>query len=189
MKYVSIDTETTGLNPENCQILSFGAIIEDTNNILPFGKIPKFYKVFNLKFIQGEPFALNMNAGLIKEIKKGESEDLIEPIDFVDEFCSFLADNGLWDWDSSKQLKLKIAGKNYSTFDKLFIEKIPNFKGNIETHQRVLDPSTLFTNFKSDDWLPNLSQCKERADMDVLEVTHNALEDAWDVIKVLRTKY
>jgi len=28
-KYVSLDIETTGLNPENCQVLEIGAVIDD----------------------------------------------------------------------------------------------------------------------------------------------------------------
>lgn len=43
--------------------------------------------------------------------------------------------------------------------------------------------------FKNDDWLPNLTTCKEKAGLEETEVTHNALDDAWDVIQVLRAKY
>ena len=43
MKYISIDIETTGLDPENCQILSIGAVIEDTLNQLPFEELPTFH--------------------------------------------------------------------------------------------------------------------------------------------------
>ncbi len=43
MKYLSIDIETTGLDPLKDQLLSFGAIIEDTENPLPFDEIPKFH--------------------------------------------------------------------------------------------------------------------------------------------------
>ena len=35
MRYISIDLETTGLDSENNQIIEFGAVLEDTNNILP----------------------------------------------------------------------------------------------------------------------------------------------------------
>lgn len=207
MKYISIDIETTGLNPESCEILSFGAIIEDTNNLLPFDKIPKFYKVFKHKFIQGEPFALDMNANLIKEIKEGKSENLIEPWELVDCLWDFLGENEMLSQNpfeghvkntgkaiipvrniKSKE-KLKVAGKNFSSFDKLFIENLPHFTDVFSFHQRVLDPASLFVDFKNDEWLPNLTLCKEKANLDVLEVSHNALEDAWDVIQVLRTKY
>jgi hypothetical protein len=41
---------------------------------------------------------------------------------------------------------------------------------------------------KNDDVVPSLDSCKKRASIEG-EVTHNALEDAWDVVKLLRTKY
>ena len=188
MKYISIDTETTGLDPENCQILSFGAIIEDTNNPLPFEKVPKFYKVMKLRHIQGQPYALNLNKGLIEEIKEGKSENLISPDNFTDEFMGFLEDNGLFSYEiGAKNEKIKVAGKNFSGFDKLFIEKLPRAH-TIEFHQRVLDPAALYVDFKNDEWLPNLDTCLERAGVE-RTVTHNALEDAWDVILTLRNKY
>ena len=42
MKYVSIDIETTGLDPETCQTIQIGAGIEDTNNPLPIEDLPRF---------------------------------------------------------------------------------------------------------------------------------------------------
>ena len=68
MKYLSIDTETSGLNFENCQLLSFGAILEDTKTKLPLDQCPKINVYITSKNINGEPFALNMNASIIKAI-------------------------------------------------------------------------------------------------------------------------
>lgn len=36
--------------------------------------------------------------------------------------------------------------------------------------------------------IPNLTVCKERAGTGDV-VTHNAIEDAWDVVQLLRTQY
>ena len=66
MKYVSIDIETSGLDTENNQILSIGAIVEDTKKKLPFDEIPKFHCIVLQRSINGSPFALNMNAEIIK---------------------------------------------------------------------------------------------------------------------------
>jgi oligoribonuclease (3'-5' exoribonuclease) len=38
-----VDVETTGLEKDRYQILSIGAIIEDTSKKLPFDEIPKFH--------------------------------------------------------------------------------------------------------------------------------------------------
>ena len=206
MKYLSIDIETTGLDPETCQILSFGAIVEDTEKKLEYGEIPKFYKVFKHDYIQGEPFALNLNKRLVEVIKEGESENLIKPWEFIDCFWDFLGENEMLSQNPfaghvkntckavipvrgmhSKE-KLKVAGKNFATFDKSFIEKIPNFKDVFSFHQRILDPASMFVDFKKDEWLPNLNTCMKRSEVKGA-VSHNALYDAWDVIQVLRTKY
>ena len=71
MIYISIDTETTGLTPETCQLLSLGAIVEDTEKKLPFDQIPKFHCAIlrgERDILQGELFALNMNKDLIERI-------------------------------------------------------------------------------------------------------------------------
>jgi len=212
MKYLSIDIETTAIKPENGQILSIGIIIEDTNNLLSFEDIPKLHRIFNHKKIYGEPFALNMNAGLIETIKEGKSEELMEPRKLAQRFNNFLYENGMKHYDNvywqnsltkeqkleitpllpysvDKKIRLNAAGKNFGTFDKIWLENEEYFNQYFEFHQRVLDPGNLFVNFKNDEWIPNLSLCKERSDLKDTGVTHNALEDAWDVIQVLRTKY
>ena len=67
MKYISIDIETTGLDPSTCQILSVGAIIEDSNNIQSYEDLPKFHVAIKHDQITGSPFAINMNRELIEE--------------------------------------------------------------------------------------------------------------------------
>ena len=49
MRYISIDIETTGLDAETNQILSIGAVVEDTNNLVPFDELPKFHAVIKRK--------------------------------------------------------------------------------------------------------------------------------------------
>jgi hypothetical protein len=68
MLYVSIDIETSGLNPKKDQILSFGAIIEDTSKSLSFEDCPKFYATVIHRNIKGSPKALLMNMDVIKNI-------------------------------------------------------------------------------------------------------------------------
>jgi hypothetical protein len=88
----------------------------------------------------------------------------------------------------TKPITLNVAGKNFGTFDKLFLQQLPWWQKLIRTRQRVLDPAILMVDWKNDTSLPNLTQCKERAGVTGV-VTHNALEDAWDVIEVLRKFY
>jgi len=89
---------------------------------------------------------------------------------------------------TTRPMTINVAGKNFGTFDKLFLELLPWYKKLIRTRQRILDPAILMVDWNSDESLPNLKLCKERAGVDGI-VTHNALEDAWDVIEVLRKDY
>jgi oligoribonuclease (3'-5' exoribonuclease) len=66
MKYVSIDIETTGLNPKTDQILSIGLVVEDTLSILPLDDLPKLEVRIWREKITGDLFAINMNKDLLK---------------------------------------------------------------------------------------------------------------------------
>ena len=226
MKYISIDIETTGLDPERCDVLSIGAIIEDTNNKLPYDELPKFHAAIKRQEITGSPFAINMNRDLIEAIvhyqsaeTQDEKNDLVNMTgmwflnedEVVEQFYYFLYVNGMTqseptevnqgqtiiDWcgkkipainRGTKPTYITVAGKNFGTFDKLFLERLPKWKQLIRTRSRILDPSILYVDWKNDSDLPSLNECKKRAGI-FGEVTHNALEDAWDVIEILRKKY
>lgn len=227
MKYISIDVETSGLDHEANQVLSIGAIIEDTNNPLPLDKCPKFHAAIRHDEITGSVFAINLNRELIEtmvayqEAKSQEEKDEVEAWsgmrfyhkdDIVEAFYHFLYLNGMVKIDLNanmmeavvkinrdgksvpvltsriKPTHITVAGKNFATFDKLFLEKLPRWKQVIRIKQRILDPAILYVDWKNDENLPSLSECKERAGINGI-VTHNALEDAWDVIELLRKKY
>lgn len=222
MKYISIDVETTGLEKDRYQILSIGAILEDTEKKLGFEEIPKFHAAILHNEITGSPFAINMNKDLIEAIvqyqtaeTQDEKNDLVQMTGMqfykedqvVEGFYRWLCDNDLVDYkftdmmvriengksypaltSKTKPVSINVAGKNFASFDKLFLERLPRWQQVIRIRQRIIDPSVIFTNWKDDQTLPNLQTCKERAKIEGI-VTHNALEDAWDVIKLLRTQY
>ncbi len=218
MIYVSIDIETSGLDPVKNSVLSIGAIIEDTEKKLPWNEIPKFDAIVLQNEIVGSPRALSMNKKLIENIgdwlegdtmKKAElsvqtQSEFWEKEDVVKAFYTFLWNNGFSTLDSpsmhvegklkpiidsrTKPITINVAGKNFGTFDKLFLQELPWWQKLIRTRQRVLDPAILYCEWKNDTALPSLTACKERAGIYGL-VTHNALEDAWDVIEVLRKFY
>jgi oligoribonuclease len=229
MKYVSIDIETTGIDREKCEILSIGAVIEDTSNPNPIEELPRFHAAIRRRDRQGfygEPVALTMNAGLIALISQyeqcenqDEKNDLVQltGIQFLEEneiaieFYYWLFSNGAFEFDIQKLFNghskkhplygtvpvigsnpqkayLNVAGKNFATFDKIFLEKLPRWKQLIDVRNRILDPAILFVDWNEDKSLPGLDKCKQRAGIDGI-VTHNALEDAIDVVEILRTKY
>ena len=209
MKYVSIDIETSGLNPDMNNVLSIGAIIEDTTKKLPYEELPKFNAIVLQNNIQGSPRAITMNKeiiGLMGEYLEGKQEtrDLLnqtsgyifcEENEVVKEFYWFLEENGFGEpntksfiHSNTKPFTINVAGKNFGTFDKLFLEELQWWKKLIRTRQRVLDPSILCVDWINDNTLPSLTDCKNRMGVKGI-VTHNALEDAWDVIEILRKFY
>jgi hypothetical protein len=227
MKFISIDVETSGLDHESNQVLSIGAIIEDSENPLPLEKCPKFHAAIMHDEITGSLFAINLNGELIETIvsyqtcKNDEERKNVEESsgmrfyhkdDVVEAFYHFLYVNGMVNIDLNanmmeaaykkdrdgnsvpvitsriKPTHITVAGKNFATFDKHFLEKLPRWKQVIRIKQRILDPAILYVDWKNDSSLPSLGECKQRAKIDGI-VTHNALEDAWDVIELLRKKY
>lgn len=224
MKYISIDIETTGLDAEFNQILSIGAVIEDTLNPIPFEELPKFHAVIKRESVYGSIFALNLNRDLIQAIKdysEARTEELKQEVEesfgakfyhedeVVEALFQFCYDNGLVPVDPdflNKQIKivngkpypiltsnmpkvyLNCAGKNFAGFDKKFLEKLPRWKQVFSIRSRVLDPGILFVDWINDESIPSLDECKKRAGIDGV-VTHNAVEDAMDVVMLLRQCY
>lgn len=204
MKYISIDIETSGLDPINHNILSMAAIVEDTNNQLPFDQIPKFHVGILTDEIVGTPYAINMNRDLIEiisrytnsknwferdQIEKSSGMEFVRVFDLASKFFHFLYQSGYSDHrPTDGPLTIRVAGKNFGTFDKLFLEQSREWNRYFRVGQRIIDPSILFVDWRLDEQLPSLLECKKRAGIPGT-VTHNALEDAWDVIQILRTTY
>ena len=202
MLYVSIDIETSGLNPKKDQILSFGAIIEDTSKSLSFEDCPKFYATVIHRSIKGSPKALLMNIDLIKDISDYIENDrndaynnevgnynsiFVETFTLTECFASFLHANGIKADSRFQRFKINVAGKNFAAFDMLFLNNVPGWLGFIDIRKRILDPAILYFDVNNDDTLPSLDVCKKRANIEG-NVSHNALLDAWDVIQLLRNK-
>ncbi len=224
MKFISIDVETTGLDPEFNQILSIGAVIEDTLNPLPFEDLPKFHAVIKRESVYGSIFALNLNKDLIQAMKdysEARTQELKDEVEesfgakfynedeVVEALYQFCYRNGLVDLDPNfinntrktvdgisypiltsnmPKTYLNCAGKNFAGFDKKFLEKLPRWKQVFSIRSRVLDPGILFVDWINDESIPSLDQCKQRAGIEGV-VTHNAVEDAMDVVMLLRQCY
>lgn len=225
MIYLSIDLETTGLEKDRYQILSFGAILEDTEKKLPYDEIPKFHAAILHNEITGSPFAMNMNKKIIEAIvqyqtakDQDEKNDLVQMTGMqfyhedkvVEGFFHWLCDNDMYTANplmegqamvmagngkmypaitsKTKPITINVAGKNFASFDKHFVDRLPRWQQLIRIRQRMIDPAVIFTDWANDKALPALYDCKQRAKIQG-EVTHDALEDAWDVIQLLRTQY
>lgn len=193
MKYFSIDCEMTGLNPENHQIIEFGAVFVDTvkNIKLTFTRI-----VMHSEYT-GEAYAINMNnrifdtlAGLEKDDDKKAYMDywrIVSPGQLVNAFYEFICTCGI-EQNKDKSYTINVAGKNFASFDQKFLEKLPKWNKKIKISSRILDPGILYVHWDEDERLPSLGECKKRAGRSEV-VSHNALVDAMDVVELLEEHY
>lgn len=216
MKYVSIDLETSGLNPDKHQILEFAAIVEDTENQKSFETIPKFEAIINHHEIIGSPVALSMNARILQilsDYKKArdqnERDQIKEQNNIMDltelgiKFHEFLFRHYVGSNEEyipirqklprgvlpTPPIKIICAGKNFGTFDLRFLKASHLVEMNqlVIFSQRIMDPSVLYIEKKNDKAPPSLDECKKRAGIEG-EVTHKAVEDAWDVVELFRKR-
>ncbi len=181
MRYLSIDIETTGLNPEHAQILEIGAVLDDIDNQLPLEELPTFHRYITHSHVYGDPYAFSMHPTILRRIAtRADGYKYANEGYFSIEMQRWLEENRV---DSHK--KITPAGKNFASFDVNFLNKVPNFKECIKLHHRVLDPAMLYWNPSTDKELPNSKTCMERAGLEG-EVAHTALEDAMMVVKLIR---
>lgn len=192
MKYVSIDIETTGLDCNENQMIEFGAVIEDTENVLPIKDLPRFRALLLHKCYNVSPFCLTFHDELYKELVENigkdywvrEAQNLSRSVvlgpgshdSLAHEFLDFLVKNNM-------NGKIVVGGKNFNGFDKGFIQLI---MPNVKFCHRTLDPSALFTR-PEDKLPPSLADCARRAGIEFKENGyHTAISDAIMVIELLR---
>lgn len=179
MKYISLDLETTGTNPDRDQILQISMVLEDTSKPeVAVEELPHFTAFLKHERIEGSAYALGMN-GWILDIISGRSKEIPKypVLDlWIEEALAFI------DLHFGKE-NASIAGKNVGTFDLQFLPWI--IRKRIK--YRVMDVGPLFTDFANDKWIPDLTTCKKRAGIDT-PVAHDAREDALDVIRLIRSK-
>jgi len=191
MKYISLDVETTGLNPYRDQVLEIGMVLDDLTNPVPLDELPRFHCYVKPHRIHGNIVALSMNARILDILVKFEkrqipTEELKEhPVlapkkveDFIEKW---LKRNGFQPGES-----LNIAGKNPAGFDIPFLEGLLSDKSTVVFRHRVIDPSTHFWE-PGDVAMPNLNLCLKRAfPYEETLVTHRAVDDAMAIVRLVR---
>lgn len=187
MRYVSIDLETLGLNYQTCDMIEFGAVVDDLKVQAPLEELPRFHCYIEKENYRGEPYAMAMHSKILKRIAtKEKGWKYVSDRDLGRKFLFFLGDVGFKIGDV-----LTIAGKNYGTFDRDFLKEVPGFFQTINAsgrfHHRVFDIGPLFFDSLIDSEIPNLKTCMERAGVEG-EVKHTAVEDCLDVIRCIRSK-
>lgn len=186
--YVSIDIETTGIH-ENSHILQISAVYDDLKS--PISKLKtidlpiKYHTMTHC-----EPYAMGMNAELLKKMMSSEFKTYA-PTEAAGELLNFLKEvrekEGV---DEKGRLKkLVLSGKNVASFD---IPKLQKFFKEIGLqqdfdqliHYKTLDVGSLYYDvFKDNVSLSEINKLTNRA-----AVSHNALDDAFDVVYAVRNK-
>lgn len=179
MKYVSVDVETTGLDPERDQLLQLAMVVEDTSNIQPIEELPAFCAYVKHERVQGDAFALAMNARHLDFISGRVTPSPYPVLDFKQWLRGFVREAHFFlDKHIGADTKAVAAGKNFGSFDRNFLP--PELRARF--HHRCIDPGSVFI-----DWdkatPPSLDTLLGRP------VEHDALADARAVIEVLRRGY
>lgn len=193
-RYVSLDIETTGLDPLQHSVIEFGAVLDDLAAPEPLDDLPVFHCYVLPEHVggyRGDPHALSMNHKILRKISNrlnNESDDaFLYPDQVGSAFSAWCREHGLVS-PRGESISLLAAGKNISGFDLPFLRaQIPGFS-DIRISHRVLDPALLYYNPVCDAHPPSLEVCLQRAGLPPA-VSHTAVEDAKLVIQLLRHKF
>ena len=89
LPYVSIDIETTGLEPATCQTLEIGAVIDDWTR--PIDELPVFRRVLAWEQVSGSPYAMALNANLLKRIGNRPKDPQVAPLEALNNWVTSMA--------------------------------------------------------------------------------------------------
>ena len=199
MKYVSLDIETTGLEPKRPEnIIGLSFVVEDTDRPdVPLRNLPSLTLVIDQGRFEGEPYALSLNSWLfdmIVDSRKGKDTQY-RVVSWGDGNALHNTLYGYVPYGGWEHLVLDfleahfgnksitVAGKNVAGFDMQFMTQIiqRRFK------HRVIDVGSVFADFIRPNPIPSLDELKKEHGMG--DVSHDMYDDALDVIALLRKKY
>jgi hypothetical protein len=191
MKYLSLDIETTGLNPEKDQVLHIAAVLEDTESDVPVDELPYWEGLIKHNRVEGDHYAIAMNIEIIETLKRVNSEWEVDYKDrgrvgvYNDTECavySLLNDDIFKEASNGGTTRPTLAGKNLAMFDLKFLD--PHGLVGRYKH-RVLDAGMLAMGARPG-WFMRDPTPPSLGDLLIGDVTHDALEDARDVIRIIR---
>jgi oligoribonuclease len=193
MRYVSIDLEMSGPDPLRHHVLELAAVVEDTKRAAatPLAALPAFRRAVRHPEICGTAGALALNAGLLRELAdktKLDALDICRPEELLPQLRDFLLANGFRP-NKRDCLSVVMAGKNFATFDLLFLRQLPGWDTLVKAEPAVLDPAAFYLNWHKDSRLPTMLICQARAGDAEPHVAHEALADALEVVRLLRPFY
>jgi len=189
MKYIAIDIETLGLNPETDSIIQLGAVIDDTSNQIPLNELPKFEMYIDEGQVRGnfDAIQLHLKTGLLN---KWQSSCRYSLTSAITQFLRFVSENFGSEYMGVFGLnkRITLAGKNIGSFDVPFLSREPKFQNFLRksVSHRFLDPTENFIIYDKDEVKPSLKECRIRAGLRNTETAHTAVQDCLDVIELVR---
>lgn len=187
MQYFSLDIETTGLDPVNCDVLQVAIVRDEINGTEqpPVNDLPYFEAIIHHNTLLGEPYALAMNAELIRAISHGTPSSKYtisyhgRDVPMVQD-PEAMADRAL-QWLSKFPRPWIVAGKNVAGFDLKFLPEVLAKA----FFYRTIDAGSVALGARPDYWHqgspPGLASLEKENPH-----PHDALEDARSVVRVLR---
>lgn len=190
MRYISLDLEMTGNQPERHQIIELAAVVEDTKRLRPLAELPTFRRAVRHPEYVGTAGALALNARLLQELAHAEPDqpDICSAAELLPQLREWLLAQGFRP-DKKDRVAVTLAGKNIGSFDLLFLRQLPGWGTLVRAEPALLDPAAFYLNWRKDTRLPTMSICKARAKFADDTVAHQAVADALDVIELLRPFY
>lgn len=186
-RYVSCDLETLGLNPDTCDMIEVGAVIDDLSNPLPLERLPVFHCYVKRESYRGEPFAMSMHSKILRRIATmEEGYTYLYPGQVCQALAGWLVRCGVA--ENKYPVRFNVAGKNFGTFDLRFLRRLPKFEEFLRPRHRIFDPASRLFDPAVDSELPGMELCMERLGIEP-NVTHEAVADALDIVRIIRRIY
>jgi oligoribonuclease (3'-5' exoribonuclease) len=201
--YLALDIETTGLDVERVHALQIGWVIDD--GVSPLADLKRGSVIINVpRITYGEPYALWLNAWIFDEmVKASKGKSTKYPVLDLGDALNKLAEAIRTTHDLTKKFdesngehpkKVQIAGKNAGSFDWPIIlnnakppmdnawirEAMYAFEGLVD--HRFIDCGAIF--FELFGKNPGFEAINKL--MQYKSITHDALDDALNVVVALR---
>ena len=195
--YVSVDIETTGIS-DDCAVIQIAGVFDD--GVSPINELKTFNQKIRYRGFYSEPVAIKINQKLLEQMASRDEETqalFCHAPEAGKKFLAFLEDcfSHCQSYDTANELrtggKLVMAGKNVAAFDdpKLRILLSEHYPKGAKQYDKImsyktLDPGSMYyTDFG---YNPSLSAINEITGRN--EVTHDAIDDAFDVVYAVRHK-
>jgi DNA polymerase III epsilon subunit-like protein len=183
MRFISIDIETGGIDKDKFSLLQVGAVIATANT--PWETWPTCLLNVSNEIISLSPYCLDLHKELLYKPREYNTsfrkmQCVVTPESVFPKLLSWINEVYEKEFGEPVPERHNVCGKNFLAFDYPWLKELPHAEG-FKFRRRILDPGPMFATI-SDDEVPDLKTCKERAGING-EVTHDALSDALDTAR------